>query len=96
MVIKVEELYWKEHLEDKILRHGVTPEEVEEVIWDGKPEVRKKSDNRYLFWGQSEDGRYLFIVLDRENPGTRYVPVSARDMTQKEKQGYKKRNAKKS
>lgn len=95
MSIKIEDLYWKEHLEDKILRHGVTPEEVEEVIWDGNPEVRKCSDNRYLIWGQSEDGRYLFIVLDRENPGT-YVPVSARDMTPKEKQSYKKRNAKKS
>jgi len=35
-------LYWKDHIVDKITeRHGVSQEEVEEVIFEDEPEVVK-------------------------------------------------------
>jgi len=35
-------------MEKIIERHGVTPDEVEDVIYDGDPEIRKSGKIRYL------------------------------------------------
>lgn len=92
MGLSIQKLYWKEELREKIWdKHGVSDDEVEEVIFDTRPEVRKCSHGRYLLHGQSQSGRYLMIVLDDEGNGV-FVPVTARDMTMKEKQSFKKRN----
>lgn len=86
----IDYLYWKDHIVEKIIGdHGVKPEEVEEVIYEGNPEVRRSGENRYLIWGQSLSGRYLFVVLEEESKGV-YVPVTARDMSGSEKRAYKK------
>jgi len=88
-------LYWKNHIVDKIIeRHGVCPEEVEEVILEDEPEVVRHGQDRYLIQGQTAAGRYLFIVLEQESKGI-YVPITARDMSVKEKQSFKKRRIKK-
>lgn len=84
-------LYWKECLVEKMItKHGVMPDEVEEVL-ENDPEIRKgpKNKNRYYVYGQSTAGRYLFIIIDNETDGT--VPVTARDMTPKEKRSYRRR-----
>ena len=52
------------------------------------PEERRSGENRYLIWGQSLSGRFLFVVLEEESKG---VPVTARDMSGSEKRAYKKR-----
>lgn len=84
-------LYWKNHLLEKILeKHGVIPEEIEEVIEDDKCEVRKSGKHRYLIFGQSYSGRYLLVVLDEESKGV-FVPLTARDMTESEKRTFKRR-----
>lgn len=84
-------LHWKNHLLEKILeKHGVTREEVEEVIYEYDPEVRKSGKNRYLICGQSYGGRYLLIVLEEESKGV-FVPLTARDMTKSEKRAFKRR-----
>lgn len=88
-------LHWENHIVDKIIeRHGVSREEVEEVIYEDEPEVVKHGQNRFLINGQTAGGRYLFIVLEQEEKGI-YVPITARDMSGKEKQAFKKRRAKK-
>jgi uncharacterized DUF497 family protein len=88
-------LYWKNHIIDKIIeRHGVWPEEVEEVILEDEPEVVRHGPDRYLIQGQTSAGRYLFIVLEQESKGI-YVPITARDMLEREKQAFKRRRAKK-
>jgi len=71
-------------------KHGVMREEVEEVIYEGNPEVRKSGKNRYLICGQSCAGRYLLIVLEEESKGV-FVPLTARDMSEPEKRAFKKR-----
>jgi uncharacterized DUF497 family protein len=89
--MRIEYLYWKDHIVEKIIeRHGVTPDEVEEVIHEGEPEIRKSGKIRYLMWGQSCAGRYLFIVLEEESQGV-FVPLTAREMTESEKRAFKKR-----
>ena len=91
----IDRLYWKNHIVEKIIRcHGVMPEEVEEVIYDGNPLVRRSGQNRYLIYGQSFSGRYLFVVVEEESKGE-FVPVTARDMSNSEKRGYKKRRKQK-
>ena len=94
--MRISYLYWKDEIREKILfKHGITDEEVEEVIYDGYPEVRKHGSSRYLAFGQTRAGRYLFIVIDHEGNGV-ITPVTARDMTQSEKHAYKRRKKKKS
>lgn len=89
--MRIERLYWKDHILEKIIGvHGVRREEVEEVIHEGNPEVRRSGENRYLIWGQTLSGRYLFVVLEEEFKGV-FVPVTARDMTDSEKRGYRRR-----
>lgn len=86
----IEYLYWKNHIVDKIIaKHGVTPEEVEEVIFEGDPEVRKAGKKRYILYGQSCAGRYLLIVLEKEHTCI-FTPITARDMTRSEKGVFKK------
>ena len=89
--MRIEYLYWKDHIVEKIIeKHGVTSDEVEEVIHEGNPEIRKSGKIRYLVWGQSCAGRYLFIVLEEESQRV-FVPLTARDMRESETRAFKKR-----
>lgn len=88
------ELRWTERIIDKICRkHGVTPEEVEEVIYDGKPVFRRGpgsgTDRRYFVLGRTLAGRYLFIVLKKER-GRVFLTLTAREMRDDERQLYKR------
>lgn len=64
------ELHWTQRVIDKIYKkHSVTPEEVQEVIYEGKPFFRRGSGSgkyrRYYVLGRTQAGRYLLIVLKR-------------------------------
>lgn len=89
----IEEFIWPKERIDHIAGHGVTPEEVEEVCF-GKPVVyRAKSEGKnavYYVLGQTDAGRYLFCVVIQFPDGKGY-PVTARNMTVKEKRRYRKR-----
>ena len=90
--MRIDELVWPDERIEHITRHGVTPEEVEEVCF-GTPFVRKaKSEGQnpvYYVMGQTEAGRYLFCVVIPFADGNGY-PVTAREMTSKEKHRYRK------
>jgi uncharacterized protein len=90
--MQIHQLIWARDRIEHIARHGVTPEEVEEVCW-GKPSVRRaKSEGEnpvYYVLGQTAAGRYLFCVVIRFPDGNGY-PVTAREMTTKEKRLYRK------
>ncbi|MEI7686696.1 MAG: hypothetical protein WCL32_16885 [Planctomycetota bacterium] len=87
----IDDILWPEDRVQHIARHGVTPEEVEQVCF-GKPLVRRaKSEGEnplYYVQGQTEAGRYLFCVLIRFADGSGY-PVTAREMTEREKRRYR-------
>ena len=90
--MKIDAFIWPEERIEHIARHGVTPEEVEEVCF-GKSLVRRgKSEGEnpvYYVLGQTEAGRALFCVAIRFPDGNGY-PVTAREMTAKEKRRYRK------
>jgi uncharacterized DUF497 family protein len=52
--------------------------------------TRGKEQPRYLALGLSEDGRYLFVVLEALSGGRAYV-VTAREMTDGERRRFKRR-----
>ncbi|MFQ6101489.1 MAG: BrnT family toxin [Anaerolineae bacterium] len=92
--MRIDELVWDEWNVEHIASHGVEPDEVDDVCF-GRPLVRRARTTRYGLrryhaFGQTAAGRYLFIVLDCEAAGTFYV-VSARDMSKRELQQYRRK-----
>jgi len=90
--MRIDELIWPEDRIEHIALHNVESYEVEEVCF-GHPLVlraKRKGENPvYYILGQTRSGRYLFCVIIYFPDGKGY-PVTARKMTQKEKQRYKK------
>jgi uncharacterized DUF497 family protein len=89
--MRIEGFIWPEERIDHIARHGVTPKEVEEACF-GRAFVRRaKSEGEnpvYYVLGQTEAGRYLFCVVIGFPDGNGY-PVTAREMTAKEKRRFR-------
>ena len=88
--MEIREFVWPTERIDHIARHGITPEEFEDVCF-GRPLVlRGKSEGQnpvYYVLGQTDVGRYLFCVVIRFPDGRGY-PVTARPMTDREKRRY--------
>jgi uncharacterized DUF497 family protein len=90
--VRIERLIWPEERIDHIARHGVTPEEVEEACFRKGFVRRGKSEGEnpvYYVLGQTAAGRYLFCLVIGFEDGNGY-PVTAREMTAKEKRRYRK------
>jgi uncharacterized DUF497 family protein len=88
--MSIDELVWTEDRIEHIARHGVTPEEFEEVCFSSSLTLRAKSKGTnpvYYILGQTFSGRYLFCVVIQFPNGKGY-PVTSRQMTKKEKRRY--------
>ena len=89
--MKIHTFVWPEDRMDHVARHGVTPDEVEEVCFGRAMVQRAKSEGQnpvYYVLGETDAGRHLFCVVIRFPDGTGY-PVTARTMTEKEKRRYR-------
>ena len=76
-----------QHLE----AHGVHPEEAEEVVLGARsPFPRVQSDEKYLVWGATEDGRLLQIVFVIDPDDSVFV-IHGRELTNSEKRRYRRR-----
>jgi uncharacterized DUF497 family protein len=87
----IEELLWPEERVEHIARHGVRPDEVEQVCFGKSLVLRAKAEGKnpvYYVLGQTDTGRYLLCVVIRFPDGKGY-PVTARPMTAKEKRRYR-------
>ncbi|MBK5292228.1 MAG: BrnT family toxin [Acidobacteriia bacterium] len=88
--MQIHELIWPEDRVEHIGRHGVQPEEVEEVCFGQTLVLRAKSYGTnpvcYVL-GETSSGRHLFCVVI-QFPNGRGFPVTARPMTRKEKERY--------
>lgn len=82
-------LKWDEYRVAHIAEHHVTPDEVWEVCRDPFHLAHREGQKRYRLYGQTSDGRYLFVVLEQVGAGT-YKPITARDMTESEKRNYRR------
>ena len=89
--MKIQNITWDQETVDHIARHAVSPEEVEQVLFNDEdvPIIMRGGENKYLTYGETDSRRFLFIVWVSKYRKTRIV--TARDMTQKEKQFYRKR-----
>lgn len=87
--MKIDELDWDDNNIEHIARHGVTPQEVEEVCFGFHIYVRE-GGKRYVISGQSASGRYLNVVVERVGKGI-FRAITAFEMSDKYKRRYKKR-----
>jgi uncharacterized DUF497 family protein len=88
--MKIEKINWDQETVDHIARHAVSPEEVEEVLFneDDKPILLKGKEGRYLAYGQTQSGRSLLVVWVIRYRKTNII--TARDLTKKEKQFHRR------
>ena len=90
--MRISEVVWTDAAIEHIARHGVGPEEVEEVIASG-PLWRKGRTHRLTgrsstyALGRTEAGRYLFVVLSLFGRG-RARCVTAREMDARARRFY--------
>ena len=86
----ISEVLWPEDRVDHIARHGIRPEEFEEVCFGAPLVLRAKATGQnpvYYLLGETDAGRPLFCVAI-EFPGGKAYPVTAREMTTNEKRRY--------
>ena len=88
----IKEILWPSDRIEHIAKHQVTPDEYEQICFGKSLILRKKSDGKnpvFLLLGQTTAGRYLACIIIQFPYGKGY-PVTARDMSAKEKRRYNK------
>jgi uncharacterized DUF497 family protein len=88
-----DDFIWIPAIADKIWNnHRVEPEEVEEVF-ENRPRIFRgpkghhAGEDVYYALGQTDEGRYLFVVYIKKQDGQALI-LSARDMTAKERRRF--------
>ncbi len=93
--MKIRSIIWLPQVIEKLeSKHGVTVEDVEEIFALGPayrrgPRGKRRGENLYKAYGQTEAGRYLFVVFIYKLD-SRALILSARDMTDKERRLYQR------
>ena len=88
--MKIEKISWDQETVDHISNHLVSPEEVEEVLFnDAQALMMRGKEGKYLAYGKTHGGRLLLIVWASKYKKTKII--TARDMTEKEKRFYRRR-----
>lgn len=85
------EFRWNRWNVEHIGRHGVTPEEAEQVVASArKPYPMHRKDGRWLAWGRTPWGRWLQVayVLDGAD---RVFVIHARPLTENERRRARRR-----
>ena len=87
--VEITKLLWERKVVAKIIsKHRVSPEEVEEALFQGDPHIRA-SRGVYHAYSRTQTGRYLFIVLVYLGRGRAQV-ITAREMTARERRLYRR------
>lgn len=88
--MKIGRISWDQETVDHISNHPVLPEEVEEVLFNDidPPLIMRGKEGKYLAYGKTNGARLLLVVWASRY--TRTKTVTARDMTKKEKQFYRR------
>jgi uncharacterized DUF497 family protein len=81
--VKVSAFLWDDHNIEHISAHGVPQWEVEQ-LFRRSPKVRRTRDDRYPAAGTTEAGRFLLVHFRYLGHGV-MRPITARDMTPKER-----------
>ena len=84
------DIRWTADREEHIARHGVTPGEVEQVIFGRPVFVDDQLEGSTIALGRTDAGRYLFVALLREDHRGNVFILTARTMDDSEKQTYRR------
>lgn len=92
------EIEWDENnIYKNVKKHGVQYWEIEEafeniyiILKNKKTKNIDKQENRKIVLGQTNSGRYLFIVFEDKGKGIAR-PISARDMEKAERRFYEQK-----
>ena len=87
--MRIDDLEWNDVRIAHIANHDVVPLEVWEVCKDQFHIARRQGPNRYRLYGQTVEGRYLFVVL-QHLVGASYIPITARNMTDSERRNFRR------
>jgi hypothetical protein len=85
--MRIREIIWPEDRIDHIARHGITPDEFEQVCFGQCLVLRAKSEGEnpvFHVLGITNGGRYLLCIVIRF-PDGRGFPITARPMTPRKK-----------
>lgn len=83
----IDSLDWDDWNEEHIARHGVDPDQVEEVVFDSEYFSSRARNGTYRLIGRTNGGRYLAVFLVPRGRGVYYI-VTARDATESERRLY--------
>jgi uncharacterized DUF497 family protein len=84
------EFRWNEWNEEHAARHGITPEEAEDVVRSARaPFPLVQNDEKYLVWGPGTGGRLLQVVFVIDPDDAVFV-IHARPLTDAEKRRYRR------
>ncbi|GAA1390306.1 hypothetical protein GCM10009639_18900 [Kitasatospora putterlickiae] len=88
------EIYWTDRSEEHIARHGVTPDEVEQVVFTRPRWFASGREGTTLCLGVTDAGRHLLVVLAVSTAvRSGWYCVTARDMTGSERRLFLKRTS---
>lgn len=86
------EFRWNQWNVEHIARHGVSPEQAEEVVCGAaRPHPLHGEDDKWLVWGSTSGGEWLQVVFIIDEDDTVFV-IHARPLTKNEKKRYRRRN----
>ena len=88
--MRIRNILWDEDTILHIAKHGVIPQEVEEICFKINPFVLKTRRNRYYALGQTESGRYLTIIFEYTGQSKAKI-ITARAMSESERSLYQRR-----
>lgn len=91
LALRIMLLNWDEETAEHIwVKHRVRVSEAEQVAFSPDKTIFRSREGRYLILGQTEEGRYLLVVVENLHHGACDL-VTAHEMTQKERRRYLKR-----
>lgn len=88
--MKITQILWDADSIYHIAKHNVTPEEVEEAVFEGNAIVLRGKEKRYVVLSKTTSGRFLTIAIAFKLKG-RVQIITARDMDEKERKYYRRR-----
>ncbi len=79
------EFRWIEWNIDKVVDHGVTPEDAQSVVEEATdPYPQHREDDRFLVWGATSTGRLVQVVFLLDEDDMVFI-IHARPLTEREK-----------
>ena len=81
---------WSEEAEDHIARHGVLPEEVQQVLYTRPRWIAPGRGETTLVYAMTDAGRYLLVVIAPALDGGVYI-VTARRLTDSERRTFRQK-----